>query len=1431
MATEIDSLQIEINASATKANDAIDKLVKKLDVLSDSLSKINSSGLSGLASGVQSLGTAMQSLRNVRSNEFTRLANNIERLSRIDVSSLNNTASTISNLTSAFSGIGAITNNTQQLGTLSTNLSTLARGIRSFGNINSSNLSSIASTLTPLANGITVLGNVNFNNRNLQNLINSLTRLSNANVSGLSNVNFSQLGNSISQLSTSLQNAQHIHQSIISMTNAISNLSENGQNIAIVSSNLSSLGNSLRRFMSDIALAPSVSDNTISFSQAIATLANAGNRAGATASNLSALGVGLRDLMTTLSTTPNVSQNVIDLTNALANLASQGGRVGSASNSISRGLNRASTSATRAKKSFGGLASVIGKFYATYFLAIRGIKGLWKSVESSMDYIETLNYFNKSFEQVAEKADLGSWEQLGYDSAEAYYNSFAERAEELTAKLSGYTVLESGMLLPTEMPSLGINPNQVMQYQAMFGQMASSMGVTSETALQLSDALTMIGSDLASVRNMDFDKVWTDMASGLAGMSRTLDKYGVNIRNVNLQQKLNELGIQANIQSLNQNEKALLRTIILLDSTRYAWGDLAETINQPANQLRLLKANFENLARTIGNIFLPIVAKVLPYINGLVIALQRLAQFIVNLLGFEGFDWGGVSGSSVDVNELLGLEDATDNLAAANKEAEKLKKTTLGIDELNINAPEESGADSGIGSLNSVYDGLQGALSDIMGEYQLKWDEAFAEMENRANEFADKIEKAFEPVKKLFKDIAIGDWFAVGQDVNTIVTGIYDLFINAIKKVDWRKIGDNIGDFLHGLDWLEIIKKAFELRFEIWKAIAEVWFGAFDASPIETAILTAIGLLKFTGLGEILKNKILQSIIGAGIEDAVGTTIGSSILGSLGKSWTSLGGLKGILTTDLKTLLGAGTIGEIGLTIGTGLAAGIAAALAGFGLGKVLGKAIFGEEFYEYYDNFKWFGDSGFFSEISDDWEITMQAMSDMAYDIGPVGTIERFVKESAIATDLYSNKMIESALYVAQVGSIWQDSWIKSTEKAGKALETGIVEMSSKADSGLSELGNMIRKKTDKITVDWQISMDFLETAMNVTIGTLNDDGETGMNNLVSVVNNGLDLMNTGFLEKTNSINTIVNNGLDLIKNSWEEKTNEVNTIWQTGMDSIISGTELGMDNTNSMLALKTEAMQLIWDGNNKALSNSLDNAITSSLGTLEKGLATMNKDVEKGTVSMIATLSAQLAASGLKFGIETQNMKSKMQETTESMETMWTNTTDLINKSVESSTRTMLAKTTSGMNGVISGFENILDDVVKNVNKLIRSINESLGGFIQNIPTIEFIPKFGRISLPQYATGGFPEDGLFMANRTELVGQFTNGKTAVANNEMIVAGIEEAAYRGFSRAYSENNREANLLEELIVAVREGKDIQIDGRSLVQAYDERKERNGYVFG
>ena len=145
--------------------------------------------------------------------------------------------------------------------------------------------------------------------------------------------------------------------------------------------------------------------------------------------------------------------------------------------------------------------------------------------------------------------------------------------------------------------------------------------------------------------------------------------------------------------------------------------------------------------------------------------------------------------------------------------------------------------------------------------------------------------------------------------------------------------------------------------------------------------------------------------------------------------------------------------------------------------------------------------------------------------------------------------------------------------------------------------------------------------------------------------------------------------------------------------------------------------------------------------------------------------------------------------------------------------------------LNGVISGIESLINHAIEALVKLASVVNK--------IPGVNI--DFGSLSLklpriPTFQIGGFPEDGLFMANHNELVGQFSNGKTAVASNEMIVAGIEEAAYRGFSRAYEDNSREANLWSEILDAVREGKEISIDGRSLVSAVEERSNRNGFSF-
>lgn len=590
MAT-IDSLDIQISASVQRAIGAIDNLNRKLGNLQSSLridasgleklGNVNGSNIQKLGIGLNSYSTAVKRLQGVKTNAFTNLANGMSKLAGIDASKLQ----ALSNIDfGAFQSLG---NSAQSLatglkaleGVRQSDFNKLASGMGRLAAVQPGNMQAVAASIGPLAQGVQALSNVNFDNKNLQNLINSLARLSNANVASLSGVDFTRLGESIKSFANAASGADKVPQSVISLTNAVAKLAQAGGNIGTVTAQLPYLGKALKQLMKSMSGLSRLAPSTVSFTQAIASLANAGSKAGTTAASLDALGRELKKLFSTMSTAPTISRNTIQMTQALSSLTSSGRRMGSSFGGLGKSLSAYGKVAEKSARHTKGLASQ----FASLYVKLRALSGafrlLKKATESAMDYVETLNYFNAAFQQVAENADLSGWEEAGSKSAEAYANSFKERAKQLTQKLTGFEVSDTGELTRTTMPSLGLDPDKTMQYQATFAQMTSSMGATSEAAVKVSNALTMIGADLASVRNLDFDRVWEDMASGLAGMSRTLDKYGVNIRNVNLQQKLNSLGINESIMNINQQDKALLRTIILLESTKYAWGDLAETIN------------------------------------------------------------------------------------------------------------------------------------------------------------------------------------------------------------------------------------------------------------------------------------------------------------------------------------------------------------------------------------------------------------------------------------------------------------------------------------------------------------------------------------------------------------------------------------------------------------------------------------------------------------------------------------------------------------------------------------------------------------------------------------------------------------------------------------------------------------------------------------
>lgn len=674
---------------------------------------------------VDSLGIQISAEASRASQTLENLVRKLDRmnasLSRAGGSSMAQMSTNVSRLANA--------GNSKSLNTLARSFKKISEAANSFPN------------LSNVTSGLTSINNINFNADKIKNFINALTRLSSSNISS---VDFANLGNSINRMVVSLSNAPKIQSSTVAITKALGTLGRYATNLPAVSANLQSLGTALRSALTVISGSNPISDNIIQFTNALSKLASAGDKTAATASHLNALSVGLKNVITVLSNAPNVSNNTLLLAQAIGNIASSGNNAGKAATSLSKSLKNYSSSTQKATNASFSLAAAIGKIYATYWMLFRVIKLFGKVFTKSMDFIETSNYFEKAFGQIASNADLSSWKELGYASAEEYAESFSERARELTSKMTGFDVGKGGNLTPTGGVNLGIDPDLLMQYQATFGQMASSIGLSSENSLRLSNALTMIGADLASVRNMNFEDVWTNLTSGLAGAARAVDKYGANIRDAGLQQKLTELGINASIKSLGQQEKAILRTIVILNSSKYAWGDLADTINQPANQLRLLKSNFTSLGRTIGNLFLPVVSKILPIVNAVTIALQRLFMAMANVLGIEVSNFSTSVGgmADIDMGDLAeDVEDTSSGLGSAAANAKKLKDYLLGIDELNVIKEDTGdtggGAGGGGGSVGGIGGQLDQALIDAISEYEKRWTQAFESVENKAQNLAD----------------------------------------------------------------------------------------------------------------------------------------------------------------------------------------------------------------------------------------------------------------------------------------------------------------------------------------------------------------------------------------------------------------------------------------------------------------------------------------------------------------------------------------------------------------------------------------------------------------------------------------------------------------------------------------------------------------------
>lgn len=523
-----------------------------------------------------------------------------------------------------------------------------------------------------------------------------------------------------------------------------------------------------------------------------------------------------------------------------------------AARNLNAAFNSSNTSIGKVKKSSESLSSSLMKLYAKYSILKRAVKAFGNSIKESADYIESFNYFNVAMGKVADEWK-DSFAEYGYDNADSYAESFSGRLNELFGKMSNVTLnIDTGTLQANTSKNLGINLTQLTQYASNMAAVTNSMGMTGEATVAVSKAMSMLAVDMSSLKNTTLQEAMNSFSSGLIGQSRALYKYGIDITNATLQQYAYNLGIEKSITAMTQGEKAQLRMIAILDQSKVAWGDQAKTINTISNQFRMFKSNVSSVGTLIGQMFVPVVSKVIPYVNGLVIALQRLFTSLASAMGIK-INLDDFSQGYSTLGEQL--DDTADSYDEATASAKKYKNQLLGFDEVyKLSEPTEDTSNAGAGDMIDLTNEISKALAD----YEAKWNEAYDNMSNKANEIADRITNAFKS----------GDYKGIGTYISTNIS-------DALASINWdsvyqgaRNFGTGLAQFLNGLitpDLFGNVGKTIA-GFLNTKLYAALSFGqTFDFTKLGKSIAAGVNnffaTFDFGGLAETI-NVWVQGLFG-----------------------------------------------------------------------------------------------------------------------------------------------------------------------------------------------------------------------------------------------------------------------------------------------------------------------------------------------------------------------------------------------------------------------------------------------------------------------------------------------------------------------------------------------------------------------------------------
>lgn len=551
--------------------------------------------------------------------------------------------------------------------------------------------------------------------------------------------------------------------------------------------------------------------------------------------------------------------------------------------------------------------------------AARIIKGtfnlLGNSVKSASDRAEELNLFNVVFKNI-ERDGKKAFSAVGLE-ATRFQNKLND--------------------------TFGTNLTETLRYQGLYQSMGENTGIESKYAYIMSENLTKLTYDIASLYNASEASVAEALKSGVyAGQTKPMRRYGVDVTQNSLKPLLAELGIDdRTISQMNQAEKQMLRYITTLRQASVSMGDFADTIESPANQIKVFRSQIVELRTAIGNLFIGMFADIMPYVNAFLMVLKEIAKAIANLFNIKVTDYNSGLSALEDTEDYYdGIGTSAGN---ASKAVEKLNRQTLKFDQINnIKSPSPSGSSGGGGAGGGLSGGIDKRILDALGGY----DNLMSKVKMKATEIRDRwmeilgfkkvinpltgevsfkyqgFAKTIEGLTKWFNNLSAKAKLFVGLGVAVALGKIYTsakklltvlgstgLLSSTKDLITWTKLGIQVnGNLTSGLaEGIDAWRQQKGIIGENTTALSRFTSGTTEFIK-GAAIAQGSFLIMKTGLEDMQKNGIGVKNSLETLGGILGTTFGGAQAGAVFGPWgAAIGAGIGLVGSLVTAISGIGT--------------------------------------------------------------------------------------------------------------------------------------------------------------------------------------------------------------------------------------------------------------------------------------------------------------------------------------------------------------------------------------------------------------------------------------------------------------------------------------------------------------------------------------------